>query len=177
LPKKVGQFWSRHAVLIGLLSFVERAGNETSRSRESYPRFYRKRLSKKRPSEEGPRINPTRPSLEIGCFGGDLFPPLLSPPDFQKGGVMIGMVGTLEDYEEGYLDTQETLELFAELIRTGAICRQRLSVRKTADELIAARYLTPEGKITAKGQALLLDEGREGSPCDANPELTELTEL
>jgi hypothetical protein len=100
--------------------------------------------------------------------------PLLSPPDFQKGGVMIGMVDILEDYEEGYLDTQQTLELFAELIRTGAIRCQGLSVRNTADELIAARYLTPEGKITAKGQALLLDEGREGSPCDANPELTEL---
>jgi hypothetical protein len=86
---------------------------------------------------------------------------------------MTGMVDTLEDYEEGHLDTKETLELFAELIRTGAIGRQRLSVRRTADELIAARYLTPEGKLTAKGQALLLDEGREGSPCDANPELTE----
>jgi hypothetical protein len=97
--------------------------------------------------------------------------PLLSPPNFQKGGVMAGQTNLVEAYEAGYLDIQETLELFAELIRTGAIWRQRLSVRKIADDLISARYLTPEGKITAKGQALLLDEGREGSPCDANPEL------
>jgi hypothetical protein len=87
---------------------------------------------------------------------------------------MTNMVDILEDYEEGYLDTQGTLELFAELIRTGTIWHQRLSHRRTADGLISARYVTLEGKITAKGRALILDEGREGSPCDANPELTEL---
>ena len=32
---------------------------------------------------------------------------------------MIGVIDILEDYEAGNLDTGETLELFAELIRTG----------------------------------------------------------
>jgi hypothetical protein len=32
-------------------------------------------------------------------------------------------------------------------------------------------YITPAGKITTKGRALMLDEGREGSPCDASPEI------
>jgi hypothetical protein len=32
-------------------------------------------------------------------------------------------------------------------------------------------YITPAGKITTTGRALMLDEGREGSPCDANPEI------
>ena len=34
--------------------------------------------------------------------------------------------------------------------------------------LIDGGYVTSGGKITTKGRALVLDEGREGSPCDAN---------
>lgn len=86
--------------------------------------------------------------------------------------------GTLiEAYEAGYLDTRQTLELFADLLDTGAIWHLRSSVRRIADALISAGYLTPDGKITDKGRALILesilDEGREGSPCDANPEIDE----
>ena len=32
-------------------------------------------------------------------------------------------------------------------------------------------YITPAGKITTKGRALMLDEGRAGSPGDASPEI------
>ena len=52
---------------------------------------------------------------------------------------MIDLLDIMKDYEAGYLDTGETLELFAELIRTG--------------------------------RALVLGEGREGSPCEVNPEI------
>jgi hypothetical protein len=33
-------------------------------------------------------------------------------PDRQNGGVVIGMVDIQEDYEAGYLEMRETLELF-----------------------------------------------------------------
>jgi hypothetical protein len=84
---------------------------------------------------------------------------------------MIGLVDILEDYEAGYLDTGETLELFAELIRTGRAWNLELPCPSTARHLIAAGYITLGGKITAKGRALVLDEGREGPPCDVTPEI------
>lgn len=84
---------------------------------------------------------------------------------------MIGTSDILEDYEEGYLDTAQTLELFAELIRTGRVWNLGDPYLNEALYLIDADYATPGGKITAKGQALVLDEGREGSPCDVNPEI------
>ena len=88
---------------------------------------------------------------------------------------MAGPGNLIEAYETGYLDTRQTLELFAELLRTGAIWYLRCSVRRTGNALIAAGYLTPNGKITNKGRALILDlifdEEREGSPCDANLDL------
>jgi hypothetical protein len=86
---------------------------------------------------------------------------------------MIGLVDILEDYEEGYLDTGETLELFAELIRTGRAWNLGDPYLNEALYLIDVGYITPGGKITTKGLALVLDEGREGSPCDANPEIVE----
>jgi hypothetical protein len=42
---------------------------------------------------------------------------------------------------------------------------------RTAQHLIDAEYISPEGKITNRGRALMLDEGREGSPYDANPKM------
>jgi hypothetical protein len=84
---------------------------------------------------------------------------------------MIGMVDILEDYEAGYLDTGETLELFAELIRTRRAWNLGDPYLNEALYLLDAGYITPGGKITTKSQALVLDEGREGSPCDANPEI------
>ena len=84
---------------------------------------------------------------------------------------MIGMVDILEDYEAGYLGTSETLELFAELIRTAQVWNLRGPYLNEALHLIDGGYVTSGGKITAKGRALVLDEGREGSPCDVNPEI------
>jgi hypothetical protein len=84
---------------------------------------------------------------------------------------MIGLVDILEDYEAGYLDTGETLELFAELIRTGRAWNLGDPYLNEALYLIDAGYVTSGGKITAKGRALVLGEGREGSPRDVNPEI------
>jgi hypothetical protein len=84
---------------------------------------------------------------------------------------MIGLVDILEDYEAGYLDTGETLELFAELIRTGRAWNLGDPYLNEALYLIDGGYVTSGGKITAKGRALVLGEGREVSPCDVNPEI------
>jgi hypothetical protein len=84
---------------------------------------------------------------------------------------MIGMVDILEDYEEGYLDTAQTLELFAELIRTGRAWNLGDPYLNKALYLIDAGYVTPGGEITEEGRAWIADEGREGSPCDANPKI------
>src|SRR5215217_9150282 len=82
-----------------------------------------------------------------------------------------GLVEIMEDYEAGYLDTGETLELFAELIRTGRAWNLGDPYLNEALYLIDGGYVTSGGKITTKGRALVLEEGREGSPCDANPEI------
>jgi hypothetical protein len=82
---------------------------------------------------------------------------------------MIGPLGIMKDYEAGYLDTGETLELFAELIRTRRAWNLGDPYLNEALYLIEDGYITPAGKITTKGLALVLDdldEGREGSPCD-----------
>jgi len=47
-----------------------------------------------------------------------------------------GLVEIMEDYEAGYLDTGETLELFAELIRTG----RAWNLARTLETLILTRH-------------------------------------
>jgi hypothetical protein len=81
------------------------------------------------------------------------------------------MSGTVEDYEAGYLDTGETLMLFAQLVRTGRAWNLGDLYLNEALYLIDGGYVTSGGKITAKGRALLLDERREGSPYDVDPEI------
>jgi hypothetical protein len=84
---------------------------------------------------------------------------------------MIGMVDTLEDYEAGYLDTGQTLKLFGGLIRTGRAWNLGSPYLNEALYPIDAGYVTPGGEITEEGQAWIADEGRKGSPCDANPKI------
>lgn len=86
------------------------------------------------------------------------------------------MVDILEDYEAGYLDMGETLELFSQLIRTGQAWNLPGSYIQTAHHLMSIGYITPRGKITAAGYKAASveavgkyhDEGREGSPCDVS---------
>ena len=89
---------------------------------------------------------------------------------------MIGLADILEDYEAGYLDMRETLELFSQLIRTGRAWNlQRLYIRTTR-HLIDAGYITLRGQITDAGyQAANAEvvgehdnEGRENSPCEVS---------
>lgn len=79
------------------------------------------------------------------------------------------MVNSFKEHEVGFPDTEEQLELFAELIRTGRAWTLKGSYELTARHLVDAGYITPNGEITNGGRVLILDEGREGSPCDANP--------
>ena len=89
---------------------------------------------------------------------------------------MIGLVDIQEDYEAGYLDMRETLELFSQLIRTDQAWNLPRGYIQTAHHLIDVGYITPRGQITdagykaANAEAISKyhDEGREGSPCDVS---------
>jgi hypothetical protein len=84
----------------------------------------------------------------------------------RKEGVIISLVNSFKEHEVGFPDTEEQLELFAELIRTGRAWSLKGSYELTARHLIDAGYITLHGEITNRGRVLILDEGREGSPCD-----------
>jgi len=79
---------------------------------------------------------------------------------------MIATTDLLEDYEAGNLGLGSTIELFADLIRTGWAWELRGPYAQTARRFIDAGFITPRGKVTAEGRSSALDEGREGSPCD-----------
>ena len=90
---------------------------------------------------------------------------------------MIGLVDIQEDYEAGYLDMREILELFSQLIRTGQAWNLPRCYISTAHHLInVVGYITPRGEITDAGYKAANDEavgkyhdeGREGSPCDVS---------
>ena len=86
------------------------------------------------------------------------------------------MVDILEDYEAGYLDMGETLELFSQLIRTGQAWNLPRYYIRTAHHLMSVGYITPRGQITDAGYEAASveavgeyhDGGREGSPCDVS---------
>lgn len=61
-------------------------------------------------------------------------------------------VQAIIDFENGELSTQRTLELFAELIRTGQAWTPQGFYGRTAFALIEGGYITREGKITEKGE-------------------------
>jgi hypothetical protein len=89
---------------------------------------------------------------------------------------VIGLVDIQEDYEAGYLDMGETLELFSQLIRTGQAWNLPRCYTRTAHHLMSVGYITPRGQITDAGYKAASveavgkyhDEGREGSPCDVS---------
>lgn len=54
---------------------------------------------------------------------------------------------SLIEYEEGALDDAGTLELFAELIRTGLAWSLQGSYGRTASHLIGQGFITAEGKV------------------------------
>jgi hypothetical protein len=55
------------------------------------------------------------------------------------------ITGRIIRYEEGDLDNQETLELFAVLLQTGLINNLQGSYQRTAMDLIDGGYITPTG--------------------------------
>jgi hypothetical protein len=87
-----------------------------------------------------------------------------------------GLVDIQEDYEAGYLDMRETLELFSQLIRTGQAWNLSRCYIQTAHHLMSVGYITPGGEITDAGYKAANveavgeyhDGGREGSPCDVS---------
>jgi len=89
---------------------------------------------------------------------------------------VIGLVDLQGDYEAGYLDLRETLELFSQLIRTGQAWSLPSYYIQTAHHLMSVGYITPRGQITDAGYKAASveavgkchDEGREGSPCDVS---------
>ena len=89
---------------------------------------------------------------------------------------MISLVDIQKDYEAGFLDMRETLELFSQLIRTGQAWNLPGHYIRTAHHLINVGYITPRGQITDAGYKAAneaavgkyYDEGREGSPCDVS---------
>lgn len=68
---------------------------------------------------------------------------------------MIATATTLEDYEAyekaGTSDVLETLETFAELIRTGQLRALEGTYKRAAAALIEGGYLAATGEITEKG--------------------------
>jgi len=60
----------------------------------------------------------------------------------------IDLVGMIMAYENGELEAEKTLELFAELIRTGQAWQLQGSIYgRPASELIKGGYISKEGKI------------------------------
>jgi hypothetical protein len=88
--------------------------------------------------------------------------PNMPPPDVGSSIGPISLHNAIEDYEASCPDMGETNELRERLIRTDEAWYLPEPHIRSAHHLIAVGYITPEGKITAKGRALILNEGREG---------------
>ena len=59
----------------------------------------------------------------------------------------LDLVGLIMAYESGELEAEKTLELFAELIRTGQAWTLQGSYGRTASQLIEAGYISTSGKV------------------------------
>ncbi|ATI18687.1 hypothetical protein SEA_AMETHYST_67 [Streptomyces phage Amethyst] len=68
---------------------------------------------------------------------------------------MGALVIDLITYEEGALDKRETLELFGLLVKSGMAWTLQGSYGRTANELIHAGYLTPDGRVTEFADSML----------------------
>ena len=60
---------------------------------------------------------------------------------------MIPLVEYIIDYENGTLDSDQILDLFAELIRTGAAWRYQGSYGRTAHSLIQNGFISETGEV------------------------------
>lgn len=58
-------------------------------------------------------------------------------------------------YEDGQLEDHAVLELFAELIRTGQAWKLQGHYGRMAAHLIQHGWISPLGKITPEGEALV----------------------
>lgn len=59
----------------------------------------------------------------------------------------VDIVGRIIDYEEGELSAEETLELFADLIKSGAVWSLQGSYGRMAVGLIEGGIISPDGEI------------------------------
>ena len=59
----------------------------------------------------------------------------------------LDLVGLIMAYESGELEAEKTLELFAELIKSGSAWTLQGSYGRTASELIRQGYISQSGEI------------------------------
>lgn len=63
---------------------------------------------------------------------------------------MTDVVSKIMDFESGQLDSEEVLDLFSDLVRTGMAWQLQGSYGRTAHSLIEAGFLTEDGDRTDK---------------------------
>lgn len=61
-------------------------------------------------------------------------------------------------FEQGETSGEETLALFADLIKSGTAWQLQGSYGRTANQLISAGYISPQGEITDLAREMLLDD-------------------
>lgn len=63
----------------------------------------------------------------------------------------MSIVDRILQFEDGELNETETVELFAELVKTNTVWKLQGSYGRIANGLIDAGYITITGEITGKG--------------------------
>jgi hypothetical protein len=72
---------------------------------------------------------------------------------------MLDLVDVIIAFESGELSPGSEIKTFAELIRTGQAWQLQGFYGRTARDLIEGGFITRDGTITRKGQAILDQEG------------------